>query len=79
MIPIYLVIGNDYGKLTAEVMEELSVMRNSAVIDGFIHMCLQFLVIISDWDSTCIPPCAPSEGFTVIIEGCYYSESYQIR
>jgi hypothetical protein len=37
-IPIYLVIGNDYGKLTAEVMEELSVMRNSAVIDGFIHI-----------------------------------------
>ena len=37
-IPIYLVIGNDYGKFTAKVMEELSVMRNSAVIDGFIHI-----------------------------------------
>ena len=37
-VPIYLVIGNDYGTLTEKVMEELSVMRLSSTIDGFIHI-----------------------------------------
>ena len=37
-LPVHLVIGNDYGKFMAKIMEELSVMRQSDAINGFIHV-----------------------------------------
>lgn len=37
-LPVYLVIGNDYGKFTEKLMEELGVRRKSDAIDGLIHV-----------------------------------------